>query len=105
MLLPISRALFYLSDSSKFRALLPQETQDEIAKGADGQFANFPNYFTMGQNGIAPQSLLNIFRTHQQLVKGLTSLTHAQVRLMSALTSWAVDQHKADLVDLFANAA
>eukprot|EP00947_MAST-08B_sp_MAST-8B-sp1_P004170 g4170.t1 len=89
----------------KFRALLPQETQDEIAKGADGQFANFPNYFTMGQNGIAPQSLLNIFRTHQQLVKGLTSLTHAQVRLMSALTSWAVDQHKTDLVDLFANAA
>jgi hypothetical protein len=111
----IDFALFMLSYSAEFANLLPADTQAELAKGqtagcvdgtADncGAFSRFPNFNTMGQNSISLQSITNIFKAHGQLAKGLTSLTHPQVRLMSALTTWAVKQHEADVKDVYAKA-
>ncbi|CAE7777026.1 unnamed protein product [Symbiodinium pilosum] len=42
--------LIYLEKSREFEALLPQETQREIAKGDQGAFANYPIYKTTSQN-------------------------------------------------------
>ena len=93
----IDWTLFMLSDSKTFRAALPAETQEELDKGDAGQFAHFPHYNTMGQNSPGLNSFSQILNG-DQAVKGLTSLTNAQVRLLSGLTSWAVKQNM-DLVE------
>ena len=133
----IDWCLFYLSDSKPFRAQLPKETRDELAKadslgcrstnkvtaavgeetkdeakkGATedkdnapdcGEFKNFPHYKVMGNNGPGLNTLENVFWHGDQVVKGLTSLTPPQVRLLSALTTWAVQENKDMVEPLFA---
>merc|ERR1719296_170809 len=43
--------LVYMAQFYNFERGLPADTQAELAKGAEGLFANFPNYKTQGQNG------------------------------------------------------
>jgi hypothetical protein len=64
-----------LQRSTKFEALLPQETRQEL--GIDGKFINFPYFPTMNANGIWH----DIFY-----------LSLEQVNLMSSYTEWCLQQ-------------
>jgi len=50
----VSVVLIYLEEVRDFQSQLPQETQDELARGAQGPFRNFPIYETEGQLDLSP---------------------------------------------------
>jgi hypothetical protein len=70
--------LVYNSKCQDFVKILPKETQDELSKGSDGDFAHFPNYKTKGQNSELD----------------LVGLTAQQVNLLAAQGEYAVLQNR-----------
>uniref|UniRef100_A0A7S2RZQ3 PNPLA domain-containing protein n=1 Tax=Mucochytrium quahogii TaxID=96639 RepID=A0A7S2RZQ3_9STRA len=61
----------YLTDQAQY---LPKETQDEIEKGKNGKFANFPNYNVVTQAGLLDP----------------VALKTDQVNLLAAAAEWSL---------------
>lgn len=74
----VDTLLVYNTECREFEDLLPEDTRAELAKGSDGDFANFPHYKTLGQN-----SFLNP-----------VGLTSQQVNLLAAQGEYAVLQNQ-----------
>lgn len=72
----VSLVLVYLDQCTDFQKQLPEEVQQEIAKGAGGAFENFPIYKTTGNNK-----------------DDRLGLTTAQVNLLAAQGEYAVRQN------------
>mmetsp|Transcript_10658 Transcript_10658/g.23464 ORF Transcript_10658/g.23464 Transcript_10658/m.23464 type:complete len:581 (+) Transcript_10658:41-1783(+) len=72
----VSLLLVYLDQCTDFQKQLPEEVQQEIAKGAGGAFENFPIYKTTGNNK-----------------DDRLGLTTAQVNLLAAQGEYAVRQN------------
>jgi hypothetical protein len=70
--------LIYLDSASNFEAALPDDTKAELAKKSDGDFANFPIYSTVGNNGSSINEL---------------GLTACQVNLLAAQAEYSVCQN------------
>ena len=71
----ISIVWYYLQLVDDFVEGLPQETQDEIAKGTDGLFPYFPEYKTVNENSPS-----------------FIRYSNQQVNLLAAFTEWCVTQ-------------
>jgi len=74
----VDTLLVYNTVCQDFEDLLPEDTRAELAKGSDGDFANYPHYKTIGQN-----SYLNP-----------VGLTAQQVNLLAAQGEYAVLQNQ-----------
>jgi len=74
--------LMYLEKTSDFEAQLPADTQTALGS-ADGPFANYPIYDTLGENGL----------------HDLVGLTACQVNLLAAQAEYSVRYHS----ELFRN--
>jgi len=76
--------ILYLATSTNFESQLPEDTQQEIAKGDKGAFAHYPIYATEMENG-AGDSL---------------GLTTAQVNLLAAQGEYSVQTNAQMFIDL-----
>ena len=83
----VSLVLIYLETVSDFQEQLPEETRQDISKGADGAFANYPIYLTNNNNGV-----------------DTLDLTSAQVNLLAAQGEYTVLQSE-DLIRQLVQAA
>ncbi|CAK9083439.1 unnamed protein product [Durusdinium trenchii] len=72
----VSFVLIYLDKCAEFQQQLPQEVQDEIAKGPHGMLENYPIYRTTGNNK-----------------EDMLGLNTAQVNLLAAQGEYAVRQN------------
>jgi len=70
-----------------FEAALPAETREELAKEADGAFANFPNYRTVFQGS------------------DLTALTRRQANLLAAQAEFSINEHASSFRDVLSRAS
>jgi len=68
---------FYLEKSENFLSLLPDETREELEKGMDGSFNNFPHYSTFTKD----------------------TYTDEEINLLQAYTEWSVMENKDMLLD------
>ena len=83
----VTLVLIYLETVKDFEGQLPQETRQEIARGSEGAFANFPIYATTTQNGV-----------------DALDLTAAQVNLLAAQGEYSVMQNEDLMRQLVASA-
>eukprot|EP00439_Symbiodinium_sp_Y106_P077717 s1818_g16.t1 len=79
--------LIYLETVQDFQDQLPAETRQEIARGSEGAFANFPIYHTNNNNGL-----------------NTLDLTAAQVNLLAAQAEYSVMQNEGLIKQFMASA-
>ena len=83
----VTLVLIYLETVQDFQDQLPAETRQEIARGSEGAFANFPIYHTNNNNGL-----------------NTLDLTAAQVNLLAAQAEYSVMQNEGLIKQFMANA-
>jgi len=83
----VTLVLIYLETVQDFEDQLPAETRQEIARGSEGAFANFPIYHTNNNNGL-----------------NTLDLTAAQVNLLAAQAEYSVMQNEGLIKQFMANA-